>query len=83
MNSLELNYQFLVNALYYWEEDYPSELSKYKFENDTNFKLNPLLSVENTYKTKLFNYFNPNKNKSKKYNLMLNIIEEYQILKEH
>jgi len=76
MNSLELNYQFLVNALYYWEEDYPSELSKYKFENDTNFKLNPLLSVENTYKTKLFNYFNPNKNKSNKCTLMLKIIEE-------
>ena len=34
MNSTEMEYQFLVNALFYWEEKYPTELSKYKFEED-------------------------------------------------
>ena len=33
MNSTEIDYQFLVNALFYWEEKYPTELSKYKFES--------------------------------------------------
>jgi hypothetical protein len=31
MNSIELDYQFLVNALYYWEEKYPTKLSIYKY----------------------------------------------------
>ena len=36
MNSTEFDYQFLVNALFYWEEKYPTELSKYKYESDEN-----------------------------------------------
>ena len=38
MNSTEFDYQFLVNALFYWEEKYPTELSKYKYETDDKEK---------------------------------------------
>ena len=63
MNSTEFDYQFLVNALYYWEEKYPTELSKYKFELDDKNKdqpkvdYNDKIRVENKYNVKLFNYF--------------------------
>ena len=63
MNSTEFDYQFLVNALYYWEEKYPTELSKYKYEqndkekNEDKTVYNPALRVENKYNVKLFNYF--------------------------
>ena len=33
MNSTEMDYQFLFNALYYLEEKYLNEMSKYKFED--------------------------------------------------
>ena len=65
MNSTEFDYQFLVNALYYWEEKYPTELSKYKYEEDDKDKnkkeekivYSPSIRVENKYNVKLFNYF--------------------------
>ena len=65
MNSTEFDYQFLVNALFYWEEKYPTELSKYKYESDENKKdkneakvvYNPTINVENKYNVKPFNYF--------------------------
>ncbi len=71
MNSTEFDYQFLVNALYYWEEKYPTELSAYKFEKELKDKdkkdqekdkkddiiYNPLIKVENKYNVKLNNYF--------------------------
>jgi len=34
MNSHEIDYQFLVNALYYWEEKYPTKLSLYKYKDN-------------------------------------------------
>jgi len=34
MNSPEIDYQFLVNALFYWEEKYPTKLSLYKFKEE-------------------------------------------------
>ena len=64
MNSTEFDYQFLVNALYFWEEKYPTELSKYKYEkNDKedkekksdNFVYNQPLRVENKYRNSSHN----------------------------
>ena len=61
MNSTEFDYQFLVNALYYWEEKYPTELSKYKYEQNeksqTDIEYSSPIRVENKYNVKLFNYF--------------------------
>jgi hypothetical protein len=41
MNSPEIDYQFLINALYYWEEKYPTKLSIYKFKEFTEYINNP------------------------------------------
>ena len=60
MNSTEFDYQFLVNALYYWEEKYPTEISKYKYEDKkdkSKIEYNQQIRVENKYNVKLFNYF--------------------------
>ena len=71
MNSTEFDYQFLVNALYYWEEKYPTELSKYKYEidnkekekdktkekKDIKIEYNQQIKVENKYNVKPHNYF--------------------------
>ncbi len=37
MNSPELDYQFLINALFYWEEKYPTKLSLYKYISETEW----------------------------------------------
>ena len=52
MNSTEFDYQFLVNALYYWEEKYPTELSKYKYETDDKDKEKEKEKVEDKDKQK-------------------------------
>jgi hypothetical protein len=41
MNSPEIDYQFLINALYYWEERYPTKLSIYKYKEFTEYTNNP------------------------------------------
>ena len=74
MNSTEFDYQFLVNALYYWEEKYPTELSKYKYEENADKKItyNPSIRVENKYNVKLFNYFITEKGERGKQELKMN-----------
>jgi hypothetical protein len=69
MNSPEIEYLFLVKALYYWEESHPTKLSSYKYSNITSsieeeFSKNEFKVV--THKGREITYFNPLKSKLKK-----------------
>ena len=75
MNSIEIDYQFLVNALYLWEEKYPTQLSEYK---DKEFAKVSAVKVEEVgaHKVKMFSYFNTQKAKTNKMTLMNKIVDE-------
>ena len=74
MNSIEIDYQFLVNALYLWEEKYPTQLSEYK---DKEFAKVSAVKVEEVgaHKVKMFSYFNTQKAKTNKMTLMNKIVD--------
>ena len=74
MNSPEIDYLFLINALYLWEEKYPTTLSKYKqgYENvDDNLKINVMLPPGKDVST-----FNPAKNKESKVAQLIKIVRD-------
>ena len=45
MNSPDIDYQFLINALYYWEEKYPTKLSLYKYREHIDYDKNSEKSI--------------------------------------
>ena len=75
MNSIEIDYQFLVNALFLWEEKYPTQLSEYK---DKELAKVEAVKVEEVgaHKVKMFSYFNTQKAKTNKMTLMNKIVDE-------
>lgn len=71
MNSPEIDYLFLVKALFYWEEKHPTKLSAYKYSSsciktsqEEEFSKNEFKVV--THKGREITYFNPLKSKLKK-----------------
>jgi len=87
MNAPEIEYQFLVNALYYWEEKYPSKLSLYKYTNDLTkpiedkillelFERNQLIIKDCDYDSKNIRYFNNLKSSNTKMHTLIKIVEE-------
>ena len=88
MNSNEIEYQFLVNELFYWEEKYPTELSKYKFESENakektkkKVEYNQGITAENKYNIKLFNYFLTEKGEKPK-TTVLKMTKLYKVVDE-
>lgn len=72
MNSTEIDYQHLVNALFYWENKYPTTLSK--DANDQNIPLH--IEELATHKVKMFAYFNTAKTKANKMFALNKIVDE-------
>jgi len=74
LNSPEIDYQFLVNSLYHWEEKYPSKLSIYKYgdpekvktQKDIMEKLEKNNLSVRSHVLKNLTYFNPMKVKTSK-----------------
>lgn len=97
MNSPDIDYQFLVNALFYWEEKYPTKASLYKYKTEFSEYLkdkskekeilerliiNDITLIANNtigssgQKTKMYNYFNPLKEKLSKISYLEKIVDE-------
>jgi hypothetical protein len=68
MNSPEIDYQFLINALYYWEEKYPTKLSLYNYREFNDY----ILNQEKTKEKEILDIYGISKNPNISANININ-----------